>query len=186
MTEYSLTKELIKNALTLKFIYLHLAESLDVIAWAKSFKLPVNIDENSLEAEASSIFIDAFLLKIDNLQLDSAFLNELADSLSYCFFNYPPKNIYEDGYTSVLSDQMPSDWDGQAYGYKNFYMLRGYGGDYYFSSSKKIIQELCIEQSEHERYILEDEDWQGYFPDQDLDEVFGFKREPKNEIPNSK
>ena len=46
MTEYSLTKELIKNALTLKFIYLHLAESLDVIAWAKSFKLPVNIDEN--------------------------------------------------------------------------------------------------------------------------------------------
>ena len=46
MTEYSLTKELIKNALTLKFIYLHLAESLDVIAQAKSFKLPVNIDEN--------------------------------------------------------------------------------------------------------------------------------------------
>ena len=38
----------------------------------------------------------------------------------------------------------------------------------------------------HERYILEDEDWQGYLPDQHLDEVFGFKREPKNEIPKSK
>lgn len=81
---------------------------------------------------------------------------------------------------------MPSDWEGKAYGYKNFYMLRDYGCHYYFSSSKKIIQELCEEQSKDERYILEDEDWQGYFPDQDLDEVFGFKREPKNEIPNSK
>ena len=46
MTEYTLSKELIKNALALKFIYLNLAESLNVIAWAKSFKLPVNIDEN--------------------------------------------------------------------------------------------------------------------------------------------
>ena len=79
----------------------------------------------------------------------------------------------------VLSDMMPTESTAQAYGYKNFYMIKHPIGEYEFFISKKEVDDAMMELYKEQRYLLTEEDWQQYFPGRDLDEVFGFKRDPK-------
>ena len=194
-------KDLLKNALSISFVQKNLIEFFDINKWFDLLKLKTSTNnlkaytniqkrdqwtDNDLE-KISSIFIQAFLENIDNLELCDDFLKEIAYGICECFQNYHHHNTFSQGFASVLSDILPVDSFGIALGSKNFFFYAAYTHEvdcsytFYFSDSKKVVVDIGNESYVYERSLLSEEDWKGYFPDQDLDEVFGFKLEDYQE-----
>ena len=183
-----LTKELIKNALALDSLLTNLGENFDIIKWKNFFKLPIAFDEKKYDQASSDskyrkdnvrLFCRALIECIDHKKLDGSFCDEFSDGVYYCLSEYGPSDVFVGYVYDVLSDMMPTESTAQAYGYKNFYMIKHPIGEYEFFISKKEVDDAMMELYKEQRYSLSEEDWQGYFPGEDLDEVFGFKRDPK-------
>ena len=186
-----LTKELIKNALALDFVQANLEGNFDIIEWKNFFKLPIAIDEkkhnkanwgSKLRKDNSRLFCRALIECIDHQKLDESFFDEFIDGVYYCLNECGPSDIYEYSIYDVLSGMMPTEEKAQAYGYKNFYMIKHPTGEYEFFKSEKEVDDEMSELYQEQRYLLTEEDWQEYFPGKDLDEVFGFKRDPKKDL----
>ena len=186
-----LTKELIKNALALDSLLTNLGENFDIIKWKNFFKLPIAFDEKKYDQASSDskyrkdnvrLFCSALIECIDHQKLDESFCEEFSDGVYYCLREYGPSDIYENSIYDVLSEMMPTESTAQAYGYKNFYMIKHPTGENDFFTSEKEVDDEMSELYQEQRYLLTEEDWQQYFPGRDLDEVFGFERDPKKDL----
>ena len=196
---YPLTKELIKDLFTNDFVKKHLAEGFSIFEVFDFFKLKTSSKnkecfekirkksfEDWTEAEknnCSLIFIEAFLKNLDKLEINDSILVQIADGAHYCFSNYADyreENLLNCTFDSVLSGHQPTDAFGYGFGAKNCYCYVQYNYNsgceytYYFSESEEKIFDISQEFYVFERSLMSESDWQEYFPDQDLDEVFGF------------
>ena len=196
---YPFSKDLIKKALSVNFVKKYLAENFDVFKWSDFYQLKLEnedrkifygvekkrfhdwTDKNCLDV--SRIFTDAFLKVVDDLQLNNSFLVELADGIKWCFNNYSKRNTFVELFDSILSGLQPTDPFGEAFGAKGFYCYVAYMHQpkcphiYHFSNKKEVVLDFGLDNYKIERDYMSEKDWQEYFPDEDLDEVFGFKRE---------
>lgn len=197
--DHPLTKELIKDLFANDFVKKYFAENFLIFEAFDFFKLKTSSSNLKIFEEirvkgfqdwtesdtnnCSSIFIEAFLKDIDSLEIKEPILAQIADGIHYCISNYADicdESILYVTFDSVLSGIQPTDLFGCAFGAKNSYCYVQYNHNseceytYYFSKSKEEVLDIAMEPYIFERSLMGEDEWQEYFPGQDLDEVFGF------------